>query len=93
MADKQEERPGENPSEYRRVVEIGSASSWDVFELSVFGADFTAGVHDSLPKVVLSYLDHIADADDYDPATTPPSPIGSEAWTKHRICKPDISSC
>ena len=56
MSRNHEENPSrQNKGEYRRVVELGSASAWGAFDLKVFQVDFEPKSLDTLPSMVLNY--------------------------------------
>jgi len=88
MADEQENRPSDNARDFRKVVDIGSASSWNIFELNVFK------VHSDeapLPSVVSSYVDEVS-LGSHDPDAIPPE-IATEEWTKYSICQSGTGLC
>ena len=56
MADKHDLNPGRvSAGRYRKVVELGSASSWDAFTLAQFRVEFDRHAFHPLPDVVLKY--------------------------------------
>ena len=53
MAEEHEKRPSlKKEKEYRQVVELGSASSWDKFELDLFRVKYEKNKHDPLPDEI-----------------------------------------
>ena len=56
MADKHSANPSHtNTGRYRRVIKLGSVSSWDAFTVSQFRVDFDRHAFHPLPDVVLKY--------------------------------------
>jgi hypothetical protein len=57
MAEKHEAHPSrENKGAFRKVVQLGSASSWTAFNLDLFQVDFDQYAYSHLPEVVLKYI-------------------------------------
>ena len=56
MAEKHEKTPTQaKTSEFRRIIELGSASSWNVFERKLFGVLFEKDQYDEIPPEVSKY--------------------------------------
>jgi len=89
MADKQEQRPSGNTGEFRKVVEIGSASSWSIFELNAFKVNVKES--ESLPSLVLPYVQQVSSGS-HDPDAMPPR-VATKEWTQYRICQSGTSLC
>jgi hypothetical protein len=56
VAEKHEARPTrDNKTAFRKVVQLGSASSWTAFNLDLFQVHFDQHTYSNLPDVVLKY--------------------------------------
>lgn len=56
MAEKHESQPSvQKLGEFRKRVDVGSASAWEAFNISLFGAVFEKNDYEELPSVIFEY--------------------------------------
>ena len=68
MSQKHDANPsaGRKHSRYRKTVDLGSASGWDILDLKLFHVDFTPDRYSDLMEVVGNRFYEIDPSDDID---------------------------